>query len=145
MRAENKPINAWPQRCADWMASMGLLPTELQVLEMQIQDKKAALAKVMKILEKGLPIMECGDELARIQQLKMQAAEETREGRSAEAKTLTEKAKALEEMIRQTPPSVITIESLKPDLERMKREIAEIETLQELLANPSGSSASPKP
>jgi acetyl esterase/lipase len=26
MRADNKPINAWPQRCADWMASMGWLP-----------------------------------------------------------------------------------------------------------------------
>ncbi|MFO1440041.1 MAG: alpha/beta hydrolase [Verrucomicrobiaceae bacterium] len=25
MRAENKPINAWPQRCADWMKSMGWL------------------------------------------------------------------------------------------------------------------------
>jgi len=26
MRAENKPVNQWPRRCAEWMASMGWLP-----------------------------------------------------------------------------------------------------------------------
>lgn len=42
MRAESQPINAWPQRCADWMKSMGWLPS-VAGLNVDIEAKRVSL------------------------------------------------------------------------------------------------------
>jgi acetyl esterase/lipase len=47
MRDNKQPINAWPQRCAEWMESMGWLPT-IEVLDKAIAVRKAQLEEALK-------------------------------------------------------------------------------------------------
>lgn len=50
IRDNKQPINAWPQRCAEWMDAMGWLPTpeKLTVMISDREQKIAAIAKKIK-------------------------------------------------------------------------------------------------
>ncbi len=47
MRDNKQPINAWPQRCAEWMESMGWLPT-IEALDKAIAVRKAQFEEALK-------------------------------------------------------------------------------------------------
>lgn len=127
MRDNQQPINAWPQRCAEWMNAMGWMPTK-EKLQSRISKHEAALVALRPV---GFI---CMDDLAimrkRIASLEMEVAQAPNASQADQARGKL--------VLCKTVLSEMQSQLEKEDVEKIAREFVEhkraIFELQEALA-----------
>ena len=136
MRQAGNPINNWPQRCAEWMANMGWLPT-IERLDEAILLRKARVEQLLKLL---VDQTHCRDDLPIIQReietvgVKLDAARksaDTASVRSLELR-LTE-LKAAMQKLEASLRSTIDIKKTADEAARVKKEQLELQAERQLL------------
>ncbi|GEP41767.1 alpha/beta hydrolase fold domain-containing protein [Brevifollis gellanilyticus] len=143
MRDNQQPINAWPQRCAEWMDAMGWLPTDLGALNQEIEKRKESLKTVVEISSKGIADFVCSYDRGLIVQYKKRLEEARAAGNKDEIaqleKRLEFQQKWVEEALKPKP-----IKGLDDELDHMRKEISKLEAKRDLLIEAQAKSKTPR-
>lgn len=144
MRDNKQPINAWPQRCAEWMGAMGWMPTK-EKLQSRINEHQKALDLIVAML-KSEPWICGNDAMVLISETKdiegkLAAAEKARN--SALVDALRAKLQVCKEKQVVLDQQLKTSKSLKPEalveeINAHKRAIAELQAERDKLINFDG-------
>ncbi len=136
MRQAGNPINNWPQRCAEWMADMGWLPT-IERLDQAISLRKAQVEQLLRSL---VDQTHCRDDQPIIQREieavggKLDAA---RKSADAEAvHTLELRLAELKQGLQKVEASLrstIDINKMSDEASRVKKEQLKLEAERQLL------------
>ena len=129
MRDNKQPINAWPQRCAEWMDAMGWMPTKAK-LQSRIREHEAAMAALRPVgfvCMDDIPIMQ--NEIAKLEK-EAAKAPNSPEVVQAQPKLASYK-KALSEI--QAKLQKVDIEKVIREGEAHKRAISELQATLTLL------------
>lgn len=129
IRDNKQPINAWPQRCAEWMSAMGWMPTK-EKLQSRIREHEAAIAALRPVgfvCLDDIPIMQ--NEIAKLEK-EVALAPNSPQAEKAQLK-LTAYKKALSEI--RSKLEKVDIEKVIRESEAHKRAITELQATLTLL------------
>ncbi len=148
MRQNGQPINQWPARCAEWMDSMGWLPTSAK-LDAAIMREEAELKAFSAMIKSmgcadDLPILlaEMAEVETRLKALKSSGPADPNQSRTLEVKleTMRQVLVELKEKMSRSPKP----EKIAEDINRHKKNIAELQSEREWLTHIEGGKASTK-
>ena len=126
MRDNKQPINAWPQRCAEWMKGAGLL-SRIESLNSQIEDAEKRLEKISQIAQK---VWICGNDLDLLKEMKAKLKVAKAKGQSEAAADLENNVAEFEASLNK---ATVTMESVIKDTNRIKKEKLELEAERQQL------------
>lgn len=129
MRDNKQPINAWPQRCAEWLDAMGWMPTK-EKLQSRIREHEAAMAALRPVgfvCLDDIRIMQ--NEIAKLEK-EVALAPNSPQAAKAQLK-LTAYKKALSEI--QSKLEKVDIKKIISESEAHKRAITELQATLTLL------------
>jgi len=139
MRDNKQPINAWPQRCAEWMGAMGWLST-VESLNALISAHQAQLDQWGRTLAENT---RCMDDLPILEREILSLTKRLKEARNTRNKEneagLREMERRLAELkdgyvkLEASLRSSVNLEKLDEDITRLKKEKFELEAERELL------------
>ncbi|MFO1485249.1 MAG: alpha/beta hydrolase [Verrucomicrobiaceae bacterium] len=141
MRDNKQPINAWPQRCAEWMEGMKFF-WSAKGLDQAIKliDEKLQAAS------KSLEWTDCGMEAKDLYELKTQIESARQHGDLAKVTRLEQKRDEIQRLVNQRDkdhPPVKNIEAFVIDLERLKKEKLELEAERDRLLQQGSENKAP--
>ena len=144
MRENNQPINAWPQRCAEWMEGMKYF-LSLGDINREIARLDKALVEIPKLLAKLSFRMDCGMDAVMLSRLKKQIEEAKANGRDAEAAQLQGKHDQLQQVFDAEAKNGVGVkpDRLDEDLKRLKRQKADLEVQRDWLQQRQSKPKSP--
>lgn len=144
MRDNMQPINAWPQRCAEWMESMKYF-LSLGDINREIARIDKALVEIPKLLAKLSFRMDCGMDAVMLSRLKKQIEEAKANGRDAEAAELQAKHNQLQQAFDAEAKNSVGVKPgiLDEDLKRLRREKADLEVQRDWLQQRQSKAKSP--
>lgn len=142
MRDNKQPINAWPQRCAEWMTSMRLL-SRLESLNSQINDSEKRLKEISRLAQAGTGGFVCGNDLDLLKEMKAKLQEAKDKGQSEAVADLEKKVAVFDSGLKEAMKVSVSMESLVEDINRIKKEKLELEAEREELLAAQSKTKSP--
>ncbi|WP_176159479.1 alpha/beta hydrolase [Prosthecobacter debontii] len=136
MRDNKQPINQWPQRCAEWMDSMGWLPT-IKKLDAAIEREEQSLQVIHQTIQRmgcGNDAEEAANELLRIEgQLANSTSLETVAKANLDQRRV-ELLKILSALQKKLKSMPVTPEAMVTTINQTKARIAQLQDEREKLA-----------
>lgn len=144
MRDNKQPINAWPARCAEWMDSMGWLPT-LEKLDTAIRRDEQALADLGKIISKRT---RCADDdfrlIAHVKELQAKLSQPAADLDTPQRNVVEEDLKKSRVVLHQLKKELEGLpqpEKLANSINGLKKNLAEFQAEREWLLQIQGPSS----
>ncbi len=132
MRDNKQPINAWPQRCAEWLEAMGWLPSLIK-LNAEIEKRMKALTELNR-----LPQAMCTDDVVLFERELEKARKEFSSAKTVnESLTAHQKLKKMDAFVTNYKAELEAagqaIRKTLDDIKRLRQEVTELEFEREQL------------
>lgn len=137
IRAQNNPINAWPQRCAEWLEDAGLSYTQTGIeRRLALLDGRIQKLRPYAVLN-GLD--DCGVYAKESEQLSVGLKQALAEGKDKEAESIKARLNALVELVTEKQEAEKAAEPFRTELfkcvrdhERLQSELKRLKEVQSL-------------
>lgn len=145
MRDNKQPINAWPQRCAEWMGAMGWMPN-LAKLDAEIQKRREGLARFAQLPKwicwDDIPILEREIQAARQEQAEADAVNDKNKSKALGQKIM-EKEAFLKEYSASLEESSRNLQTALEEAKRLQKEITRFEAERDSLLQQDAKNKAP--